>query len=344
MSEELKACPFCGSVPDIEPIEDCEYINCSNLDCIDGVYCLTTKQWNTRPIEDALRAELEKRTAGMHDANAVCMEMKHELDRLKEENHALDQINRDIQTAAAHLDEVLAELEITDKLLKEATETIGAVIACCTYNSNEDAKIGIYGIDQNAFTKIDQFITHYNDAVSAGKVSTVVKRDLSDAEIEELGAQEAERKEFCPNCEAIVPCTHEAELFVCDICGEDFAKYIVSRNCSVSDVSMTEDVLTDIKTPQSIENTNPDYYKQEIARLNAERRWIPVSERLPEYGEPSLTIYHTKNATSQITIRCLVEDRDDKLRVIWYDIENGLWVNGNNITHWMPLPPPPEGE
>ena len=35
---------------------------------------------------------------------------------------------------------------------------------------------------------------------------------------------------------------------------------------SPSDVSMTQDVLTDIKTPSSIENTNPDYYKQELAR------------------------------------------------------------------------------
>ena len=90
-----------------------------------------------------------------------------------------------------------AELKITDELLKEATETIGAVVACCTYNSNDDAKIGIYGIDQKAFTMIDQFITHYNDAVSAGKVSVdvkPVKRDLSDAEIEELGAQEAESR------------------------------------------------------------------------------------------------------------------------------------------------------
>lgn len=93
------------------------------------------------------------------------------------------------------------------------------------------------------------------------------ERQVSDAEIEELGAQEAERKEFCPNCEADVPCTHEAELFVCDICGEDFAKYIVLRNCTLPDVSMTQDVLTDIKTPSSIENTNPDYYKQELARI-----------------------------------------------------------------------------
>ena len=77
-----------------------------------------------------------------------------------------------LKSELAHRDE---ELKITDGLLKEATATIGAVIACCTYNSNDDAKIGIYGIDQNAFTKIDQFITRYNDAVSADKVSVDVK-------------------------------------------------------------------------------------------------------------------------------------------------------------------------
>ena len=32
---------------------------------------------------------------------------------------------------------------------------------------------------------------------------------------------------------------------------------------SPSDVSMTQDVLTDIKTPRSIENNNPDYYKDD---------------------------------------------------------------------------------
>jgi len=161
---------------------------------------------NTRPIEDALNAR-----------------------------------NRLLDCKIAQLE---AELKITDELLKEATEAIGAVVACCTYNSNDDAKIGIYGIDQKAFTRIDQFITHYNDAVPAGKVSVDVKRELTDAEIEELGAQEVERKEFCPNCEAETPCTHEAELFVCDICGEDFAKYIVLRNCTLPDVSMTQDVTT----------------------------------------------------------------------------------------------------
>jgi hypothetical protein len=55
-------------------------------------------------------------------------------------------------------------------------------------------------------------------------------------------------------------------LYECKECGEDFAKYIVSRKPANSDVSMTQDVSIDIKTPQSIENTNPDYYKQELAR------------------------------------------------------------------------------
>ena len=75
----------------------------------------------------------------------------------------------------AELAELRERFMVTDDLLNHATVTIGAVIACCTYNSNEDAKIGIYGISPDAFTRIDQFITNYNRAVSAGKVSVDVK-------------------------------------------------------------------------------------------------------------------------------------------------------------------------
>ena len=86
-----------------------------------------------------------------------------------------DELNARNRLLDCKIAQLEAELKITDELLKEATEVIGAVVACCTYNSNDDAKIGIYGIDQKAFTRIDQFITHYNDAVSAGKVSVDVK-------------------------------------------------------------------------------------------------------------------------------------------------------------------------
>ena len=150
------------------------------------------------------------------------------------------------------------------------------------------------------------------------------------------------RKEFCPNCEAETPCTHEAELFVCDICGEDFAKYIVSRNCNVSDVSVTQDVSIDIKTGQSIENTNPDYYKQEIARLNAERRWIPVSERLPEMYHPVLTM--AKKAKYP---RVLSREKGADDIWVWALRQLGgyvAYIGEKNITHWMPLPEPPEVE
>ena len=137
------------------------------------------------------------------------------------------------------------------------------------------------------------------------------------AEIEELGAQEAERKEFCPNCEAETPCTHEAELFVCDICGEDFAKYIVLRNCNLPDVSTTQDVLTDVKTPRSIENNNPDYYKDDVGK------WIPIaSGRLPEKFQ-----------------ECIVLDKNNRVHNWIHD--DVLLPIFAQYTHWMPLPEVP---
>ena len=86
------------------------------------------------------------------------------------------------------------------------------------------------------------------------------------------------RKEFCPNCEAEVPCTHEAELYVCEICGEDFAKYIVSRNCNVSDVSVTRDVTT----PEP----HMDYI---IAQLENAMRML-ADKSIEEYNELVKTV------------------------------------------------------
>ena len=60
MSDELKACPFCG-----EPADDRynRLAKCSNKSClmnhwVDDEDFFIDDDWNTRPIEDALRARI----------------------------------------------------------------------------------------------------------------------------------------------------------------------------------------------------------------------------------------------------------------------------------------------
>jgi hypothetical protein len=64
---EIKACPFCGDTHPIldEPYNEDEYGVFCNVKCgatgpcdEDGEYAV--KLWNTRPIEDALKAEIER--------------------------------------------------------------------------------------------------------------------------------------------------------------------------------------------------------------------------------------------------------------------------------------------
>ena len=68
---------------------------------------------------------------------------------------------------------------------------------------------------------------------------------------------------FCPNCEKYVECIHTAELYECKECGEDFARYIVSRKPANSDVSMTQDVLIDVKTGQSVEKVECSWIQED---------------------------------------------------------------------------------
>jgi len=65
--EELKPCPFCGKPVYSESYSerrDCEYdIHCTNKKCILGymdLLFIAGEKWNTRPIEDQLKAENER--------------------------------------------------------------------------------------------------------------------------------------------------------------------------------------------------------------------------------------------------------------------------------------------
>ena len=78
-----------------------------------------------------------------------------------------------------------------------------------------------------------------------------------------------------------------------------------------------------------------------IAELEAERRWIPVGERLPELG--------------QVVSVIDMNDKDSHLDnlhqvAVWVELKgvkmfgfvtNTSWVS-SDVTHWMPLPTPPE--
>lgn len=67
MSEiELKPCPWCGQIPKLTEYEGAQMPFCANDHCPmvgDDTDPSTNEEaaaiWNTRPIEDALRAELE---------------------------------------------------------------------------------------------------------------------------------------------------------------------------------------------------------------------------------------------------------------------------------------------
>ena len=77
-----------------------------------------------------------------------------------------------------------------------------------------------------------------------------------------------------------------------------------------------------------------DALNARIAELEAAQRWIPVSERLPEIG---VRVLFYNNFIKNIHKGWYSGDE-------WVS-EIGVFYNGDKlirITHWMPLPQPPE--
>jgi len=72
----------------------------------------------------------------------------------------------------------------------------------------------------------------------------------------------------------------------------------------------------------------------EIDRLKAERRWIPVSEAIPENDEyyPVIIKGHMYSSA------CQCDGHNNWYRYDMYGYRQ------ERVTHWMPLPPKPEDE
>lgn len=81
-----------------------------------------------------------------------------------------------------------------------------------------------------------------------------------------------------------------------------------------------------------------------VAKKSAElleRRWIPVTERLPEYDARVLA-FDMRAKNKYIGIWTREKDPDDG-NDCWFDLA-GWWYAFDEITHWMPLPEPPKEE
>lgn len=140
--------------------------------------------------------------------------------------------------------------------------------------------------------------------------------------------------------------------FECDtLRGHTFAK--PERYLELTDESQPNayDMIERLTRMQIVPMTSIEYYASqetikaairvigeqidEIERLQAERRWIPVTERLPE-GNNYVMVYSPKAGKACYGFYAKETGR-------WI-LDRGHWGNDETVTHWQPLPEGPEAE
>jgi len=117
---------------------------------------------------------------------------------------------------------------------------------------------------------------------------------------------------------------------------ETLKKYGKSKNNAIAEAIKD---FNEFKTSGYIQSKLPSSGNIEVAiqalQAQAERRWIPVSERLPKTEQP-VQVYMPKLYMSVQTgfyTKYYGEDDGE-----WYE----HWVASGDVTHWMPLPEPPK--
>ena len=81
--------------------------------------------------------------------------------------------------------------------------------------------------------------------------------------------------------------------------------------------------------------------------IKGAEKWIPVTERLPEY--PCIIVDANRNPPCVASGIITITDKkhgtwciDGKYHSMFYKEQGDLLCYGNRITHWMPLPEPPK--
>jgi hypothetical protein len=87
MSEEqLEECPFCGSPAERAGGHKKLYA-CSNQSCCNTLSMFTVEEWQRRPIEDRLRAEISTLQATIDDLRTTTADAQKYLEEVKEKLH-----------------------------------------------------------------------------------------------------------------------------------------------------------------------------------------------------------------------------------------------------------------
>ena len=71
------------------------------------------------------------------------------------------------------------------------------------------------------------------------------------------------------------------------------------------------------------------------------KRWIPCSERMPKPNEYVLYVWRSKNGAVSVLHGWHIENRVENA---WHQSGIGMSRSNEEVTHWMPLPEPPESE
>lgn len=141
----------------------------------------------------------------------------------------------------------------------------------------------------------------------------------------------------CPKCGSMNITT----AGVCANCGwSQFAQVttVSTRITGEIEIMLSGKALLDDYKRLLFENRN---LKERVAELEAEQRWIPVSERLPEFNKVVAVIDMSDKDSHLCNVyetAILVEVRGDTR---FGFIGHSGW-DSSDVTHWMPLPKLPE--
>jgi len=123
----------------------------------------------------------------------------------------------------------------------------------------------------------------------------------------------------CPNCGAELPVTRGVKICIASVCAA------AKRYQKAVDGSYPPEEIA--KRLKGLDEAKGKLWNEVFAP--AFGQWISVEEQLPEFGQEVLVAHDT----GWIGMASLFDDG-------WFNIS--FHNDKNSVTHWMPLPEPPE--